>query len=39
VKRPDESRGPWDLYKLLQTTPPEQAFRPLAEGGCAIVRA
>jgi branched-chain amino acid transport system substrate-binding protein len=39
VKRPDESRGPWDLYKLLQTTPPEQAFRPLADGGCAIARA
>ena len=38
VKRPEESRGPWDLYKLLQTTGPDQAFRPLAEGGCALVR-
>ena len=38
VKRPEESRGPWDLYRLLQTTPGEQAFRPLAEGGCAFVR-
>ena len=34
-----ESRGPWDYYKLLQTTSAEEAFRPLAEGGCALVRA
>jgi len=39
VKAPNESRGPWDYYKLLQTTPAEQAFRPLAEGGCPLVRA
>jgi branched-chain amino acid transport system substrate-binding protein len=38
VKRPEESRGAWDLYKLLQTTTAEQTFRPLAEGGCALVR-
>jgi branched-chain amino acid transport system substrate-binding protein len=38
VKGPGESRGPWDYYTLLQTTPAEQAFRPLAEGGCALVR-
>jgi branched-chain amino acid transport system substrate-binding protein len=38
VKKPEESRGPWDLYKLLQTTPPEEAFRPLAEGGCGLVK-
>ncbi len=38
VKRPEESRGAWDYYKLLQTTPAEQAFRPLADGGCAFVR-
>ncbi len=38
VKRPDESRGPWDYYKLLQTTPPGEAFRPLNEGGCSLVR-
>ena len=38
VKRPEESRGPWDYYKLLRTTPAEEAFRPLAEGGCAIAR-
>ncbi|TDH61253.1 ABC transporter substrate-binding protein [Dankookia rubra] len=39
IKAPRESRGPWDYYKPLQTTPGEQAFRPLAEGGCALSRA
>ena len=38
VKTPAESRGPWDYYKLIATTPAEQAFRPLTEGGCALVR-
>ncbi|MDR3532522.1 MAG: ABC transporter substrate-binding protein [Rhodopila sp.] len=38
VKAPRESRAPWDYYKLLQTTPGEQAFRPLAEGGCPLSR-
>jgi branched-chain amino acid transport system substrate-binding protein len=38
VKKPEESRGPFDYYKLLQSTPAEQAFRPLADGGCAFVR-
>ena len=39
VKKPEESRGAFDYYKLLQTTPGDEAFRPLAEGGCALVRA
>ena len=34
VTSPSESRGPWDLYKLLDTIPPAQAFRSLAAGGC-----
>jgi branched-chain amino acid transport system substrate-binding protein len=38
VKKPEESKGPWDYYKLLQTTPAEEAFRPLGEGGCPLVR-
>ncbi|MBI0435644.1 ABC transporter substrate-binding protein [Roseomonas sp. KE0001] len=38
VKTPEESRGPWDYYKLLQTTEAEEAFRPLAEGSCPLVR-
>jgi branched-chain amino acid transport system substrate-binding protein len=38
VKRPEESTGPWDLYRILATIPGEQAFRPLSEGGCPLVR-
>jgi branched-chain amino acid transport system substrate-binding protein len=38
VKKPEESRGPWDYYKLLQTTEADKAFRPLNEGGCNLVR-
>ncbi len=38
VKAPGESRGPWDYYKLLQTTAADEAFRPINEGGCALVR-
>jgi branched-chain amino acid transport system substrate-binding protein len=38
VKKPEESRGAWDYYKLLQTTPAEEAFRPVAEGNCPLVR-
>ena len=39
VKAPGESRGPWDCYKLLATTPPDQAARPLDRGGCPMIRA
>jgi len=38
VKTPEESRGAWDYYKLLQTVPADRAFRPMAAGNCAIVR-
>ncbi len=38
VKAPSESSGAWDYYKLLGTTPGDQAFRPIANGGCALVR-
>jgi branched-chain amino acid transport system substrate-binding protein len=38
VKSPAESKAPWDYYKLLQTTPAEEAFRPMSEGGCPLVR-
>ena len=38
VKAPAESHGPWDYYKLLATTPADQAFRPLNEGGCSLVK-
>jgi branched-chain amino acid transport system substrate-binding protein len=36
VKTPAESKGAWDYYKLLDTIPADQAFRPLAEGGCKM---
>jgi branched-chain amino acid transport system substrate-binding protein len=36
VKRPEESGGPWDYYKLLATVPSEEAWRPLANGGCKL---
>ena len=39
VKSPAESRGPWDYYKLLATTPADQAFRPLDKGNCPLVKA
>jgi branched-chain amino acid transport system substrate-binding protein len=38
VKQPSESRGAWDYYKTIATIPADQAFRPLAQGGCSLVR-
>jgi len=37
VKKPSESKGPWDYYKLRATIPADEAFRPLSEGGCPLV--
>ena len=37
VKTPAQSTGPWDYYNLAATTPAEEAFRPLSEGGCPLV--
>jgi len=37
VKKPEESKGPWDYYKLISTTPGDQAFRPLSESECPLV--
>src|SRR5919204_342839 len=34
VKKPSESKGPWDYYKLKKEVPAEQAFRPLDKGDC-----
>ena len=39
VKKPSESKGPWDYYKLLATTPADEAFRPLSAGACPLVKA
>ena len=38
VKTPDESRGPWDYYKIVATIPGDQAFRPAGEDGCPLVK-
>jgi branched-chain amino acid transport system substrate-binding protein len=37
VKAPGESKAAWDYYSLVQTIPPEEAFRPLKDGGCSLV--
>ena len=38
AKKPSESKGEWDLYNILATIPGDQAFRPMADGGCPFVR-
>src|ERR687895_137126 len=38
VKKPGESKGAYDYYKLRATIPAEQAFRPEKEGGCPLVK-
>jgi branched-chain amino acid transport system substrate-binding protein len=39
VKKPSESKGPWDYYKPIASTPADKAFRPLDKGGCPLVKA
>jgi branched-chain amino acid transport system substrate-binding protein len=38
VKSPSESKGPYDYYKVLATIPGDEAFRPLKDGGCSLVK-
>jgi branched-chain amino acid transport system substrate-binding protein len=38
IKKPEESKNKWDLYEYLETVPGDQAFRPLSEGGCPLVK-
>ncbi len=38
VKKPSESKGPWDLYNLQATIPADEAFKPLAESDCPLVK-
>lgn len=38
VKKPSESRRPWDYYKVLATVPAEQAFQPLSSSSCPLVK-
>jgi len=39
VKKPEESKAPWDYYKVLAEVPGDQAFRPLKDGGCPLIKA
>jgi branched-chain amino acid transport system substrate-binding protein len=38
VKKPPESKKPWDYYKLLATIPADKAFQPLAQSKCPLVK-
>ena len=38
VKAPNESKGPWDYYKVLDTIAGEKAFQPLAKSSCYLVK-
>jgi branched-chain amino acid transport system substrate-binding protein len=38
IKKPEESNSTWDLYEYLDTIPGDQAFRPMAGGGCPYVK-
>ena len=38
VKTPAESKSEWDVFKISGTIPADKAFRPLAEGGCPLLR-
>ncbi|OYV32437.1 MAG: ABC transporter permease [Rhodospirillales bacterium 20-64-7] len=39
VKKPSESKFPWDYYKQLAITPANEGFRPLKDGGCPLIHA
>ena len=38
VKKPSESKGPWDFYRLVGTVPGDQAFTPLSASKCALLK-
>ncbi len=38
VKKPSESKGPWDLLKIIKEVPGDQAFMPMSEGTCPLVK-
>ena len=38
VKKPEESKGPWDYYKKVADIPAEDAARPLAQSECPLVK-
>lgn len=38
VKKPSESKGPWDYYKIVRTIPGDQAYQPLSDSTCPLVK-
>jgi branched-chain amino acid transport system substrate-binding protein len=38
VKKPEESKGPWDYYQFIRTIPGDAAFRPMDQGECPLVK-
>ncbi len=38
VKKPEESKSPWDYYKLVATIPAEEAFTPLDKSTCPLLK-
>ena len=38
VKRPSESKGPWDYYHVRETVPGDKAYRPLSQSACPLVK-
>ena len=38
IKAPAESKDPWDLVKIIKTIPGDEAFRPLSESDCPLLK-
>lgn len=38
IKKPSESKAPWDYYKVISTVPGDEAFRPLSQSSCPLVK-
>jgi branched-chain amino acid transport system substrate-binding protein len=38
VKKPEESKYPWDYYEIKATVPAEEAFQPLAKSACSLIK-
>lgn len=38
VKKPEDSQRAWDYYKLLATVPADEAFQPISDSACPLVR-
>jgi branched-chain amino acid transport system substrate-binding protein len=38
AKKPSENKQPWDVAELVATTPADEAWRPISEGDCPLVK-